>query len=66
MRIAPLGFVSWDGDRRRAEETPNVPDQCCIHRDSSVIVRGFTWSLYGPLLLACQKASAGLDGREQS
>lgn len=52
--------------RRRAEETPNVPNQLCIHRDKSVIIRSFTWSLHGPLLLACQKASAGLDGREQS
>lgn len=51
---------------RRAEETPNVPNQLCIHRDRSVIIRSFTWSLHGPLLLACQKASAGLDGREQS
>lgn len=31
-----------------------------------IITHEFTWSLHEPLLLACQKASAGLDGREQS
>lgn len=34
--------------------------------NTSVTIRGFTWSLHELLLLACQKASAGLDGREQS
>lgn len=59
-----LRLLGWD--HRRAKETPNAPDQLCIHGDRSVIIRSFTWSLHGPLLLACQKASAGLDGREQS
>lgn len=59
-----LRFLAWN--HMRAEEAPNVPDQLCMNGNRSVTIRGFTWSLHGPLLLACQKASAGLDGREQS
>lgn len=59
-----LGFLGWN--HRRAEEAPNVPEQLCRNGDRSVPIRSFTLSLHQLLLLACQKASAGLDGREQS
>lgn len=37
-----------------------------INQEQSVTTHDFTWSFRELLLLACQKASAGLDGREQS
>lgn len=43
-----------------------IPDQLWISRNRVIIIHDFTWSLRELLLLACQKASAGLDGREQS
>lgn len=59
-----FGLLGWN--HRRVEETRVVPDQLWINGRRLVIIHGFTWNLHEPLLLACQKASAGLDGGEQS
>lgn len=61
---ASVSEAGITGGQRLA--TPTVPDWLWINRNTSVIIHDFTWSLREPLLLACQKASAGLDGGEQS
>lgn len=57
LRLGPPAGRGWPH---------GIPDWLWRNGNGLVIFRDFTWSLHELLLLACQKASAGLDGREQS